>query len=267
MKYTIKNFRREFNTEDRCLEYVFKFRYPQSKHYHKVRGRKCYAHSFTAKQIHPLAGTIFHKSSTPLTVWFEAIYLFSISKNGVSAKELQRHFGFTYKTAWRIGHQVRKLMTANGPKLSGIVEADETYVGGYKKGGQGGKGKTPILGIVERGGAVRAKVSERQTHRVLDLMRNNVERGSRVLTDQYGVYRKALKLGYSHDSVNHWKKEFARGDVHTNTIEGFWSQLKRSLHGTYHAVSPKHLQAYVDEFAFRYSFRDLSIFDLMLRRI
>jgi len=246
---------------------MFRFKYPEAKGYYRIKGRKCYSHKTTRHQIHPLAGTIFHKSSTPLTVWFEAIYLFSIAKNGVSAKELQRHFGVTYKTAWRIAHQIRRLMSNTGPKLSGLVEADETYMGGYRRGGQGGRGKTPVIGLVQRGGGVRAKVSLREAHLILDHMRQNVEKGTRVLSDQFGVYRKAAKLGYAHGAVNHWKKEYVRGDVHTNTLDGFWSQLKRSIRGTYGFVSVKHLQAYVDEFAFRYSNRERSIFDALLRRI
>lgn len=267
MKYTIKDFRKEFSSDDRCLEYMFKFKYPEAKGYYRVADRKCYSHKTTRHQIHPLAGTIFHKSSTPLTTWFEALYLFSISKNGVSAKELQRHFGVTYKTAWRMAHQIRKLMGKGPTKLSGLVEADETYMGGYKRGMPGGKGKTPVLGLVQRGGEVRVKVAPREKHLVLGHMIENVEKGTKVLTDQYGVYKLAKKLGYGHGAVNHHRKEFARGIVHTNTIEGFWSQLKRSIKGTYGFVSPQHLQAYANEFAFRYSNRNRSIFDSLLRRI
>ena len=168
---------------------------------------------------------------------------------------LERELKVTYKTAWRMANKIRSLMGKSGGKLSGIVEADETWIGGYRKEGYGGKGKTAVIGIVERGGGARIKVSERDTHLVLNHIKANVKKGTTLMTDQFGVYAKAKKLGYGHQSVNHWKKEFARNEVHTNTIEGFWSQLKRSLKGTYHSVSPKYLQQYVNEFAFRYSQR------------
>jgi len=265
-KYTITQFRAEFPNNDICLDYVFKKKYPTVKAY-RVKGRKDYADA-TGKQYSPLAGTIFEKSSTPLTTWFEAIYLFSVSKNGVSAKELERHFGFTYKTAWRVAKQIRSLMGNDGNMLSGVIEADETYIGGYRKAGQGGKDKTPVLGLVQRGGGVRAKVSARETHLVLNHIKKNVSKGSAIMSDQFGVYRKVKKLGYGHDSINHWKKEFGRGEVHTNTIEGFWSQLKRGLLGTYNgAISSDYLQHYVNEFSFRYARPSHEIFASLLAKI
>lgn len=265
-KYTINQFRKDFPNEDVCLDYIFKKRFPEVNGYYRVKGRKCYANS-KGEQIHPLAGTIFHKSDTPLTNWLYAIYLFSQSKNGVSAKELERQLGVTYKCAWRIARSIRMLMGPDGKKLGGTVEADETYIGGRRRGGQGGKDKTPVIGVVERGGDVKAKVSQRQTHLILNHIRKNVRVGSSIMSDKFGVYKKTAMLGYQPQSVNHWRKEFVRGNVHTNTIEGFWSQLKRSLDGTYHAVSPKHLQKYVDEFSFRYNHRTSPIFQAMIERI
>lgn len=264
MKYTIKQFRAEFHDEDTCLAYIFHKRFPKVSGYYKVSGRKCYANA-QGKQIYPLAGTIFHKSDTPLTLWLYAIYLFSQSKNGVSAKELERQLGVTYKCAWRIAKSIRSLMGPDKGKLGGTIEADETYIGGIEKGMQGGKGKTPVIGLVERGGKVKAKVSQRQTHLLLDNIRKNVKVGSAIMSDKFGVYAKTAKLGYAHQSVNHWRKEFVRGGVHTNTIEGFWSQLKRSLDGIYHAVSPKHLQSYVDEFSFRYNHRETPFASMVAR--
>lgn len=264
MKYTIKQFREQFPDDDSCLDYIF-----ESKHgkdapcpecgkgkFYRVKKRKCYACANCSFQIHPTAGTVFHKSSTKLTNWFFALFLASQSRNGVSAMELQRHLGVTYKCAWRIAKQIRLLMADDGKKLDGTVEVDETYIGGYKKGGRGGKGKIPVLGIVKRGGAVKAKsVEARETGILLENITENVERGSQIMSDKFGVYKKTERLGFYHESVNHYKKEFVRGDVHTNTIEGFWGQLKRSLDGTYHSVSPKYLQNYLDEFAYRYNLR------------
>lgn len=132
MKYTIKNFQKDFPNDDVCLDYIFKQKYPDTKQYYKVKGRKCYANP-AGEQIHPLAGTIFEKSSTSLTNWFYAVYLFSQSKNGVSAKELERQLGVTYKCAWRIAKKIRELMSGDGDPLTGTVEVDETYVGGRKE--------------------------------------------------------------------------------------------------------------------------------------
>jgi len=180
----------------------------------------------------------------------------STAKNGVSANELQRHLGCTYKTAWRMAHQIRSLMKQGEVKLSGVLEADETYIGGYKKGDKAGHQKMSVIGVVERGGGVRTKyVDKVHTSSILEHIGKNVESGSTLYSDEYPVYKKVKRMGLFHDSVVHSKKEYGRGVIHTNTIEGFWSQMKRSINGTYHSVSSKHLQSYVDEFAWRYSER------------
>ena len=168
MRYTIKQFNEEYPDDDACLDAIFKERYGDvticphcgviDTKFYRVKGRKCYSCMHCGYQLHPLAETVFHKSSTPLKSWFYAIYLFSVSKNGVSALELQRHIGVTYKTAHRMARQIRSLMTTN-TKISGNVEADETYMGGrIQKRENRLKNKTPILGVVERRGEVRAKV-------------------------------------------------------------------------------------------------------------
>ncbi|MFH1067235.1 MAG: IS1595 family transposase [bacterium] len=265
-KYTIKDFQKHFRNDDDCLEYIFKARFPHLKGYYKVVGRRSYADK-DGKQIYPTAGMIFHKSPTSLKSWFFAILLMSQSKNGVSAKELERQLGVTYKCAWRMGHQIRKLMQSGDGMLSGIVEADETFVGGLSKNmhkdkrkaaikGTGGASKTPIIGVMERGGSVIAKtVTHVRGETVIPNVVNNVKKGSTVMTDELPSYRWLPSFGFKHESVNHGVKEYVRANVHTNSIEGFWSQLKRSINGTFHHVSRKHLQAYVDEFAFRYNRR------------
>lgn len=257
MKYTIKDFQRDFPTDDACLDYIFKMKYPDAKQYYKVTGRKCYAHSMTGHQIHPLSGTIFEKSSTQLKLWFYSIFLFSASKNGVSALELQRQLGVTYKTAWRIAKKIRELMDDGDLTLSGVVEVDETFIGGKHLRERGFKDKEAVIGMVERKGRAKAKhIPSRQTHLVLNEIKNNVARNARLMTDEFRAYKKTPLLGYQHSSVKHGKRHFAKkGDVHTNTIEGFWGQVKRSLDGTYHVVSPKHLQTYLNEFSYRYSRR------------
>lgn len=268
MKYSILDFQKEFSNDDVCFDFIFRKKYPELKGYYRVKGRKAYANA-QGEHIHPLVGTIFEKSDTSLVKWFFAIYLFSQSKNGVSAKELERQLSVTYKTAWRIAKQIRSLMDDGGDMLTGTIEVDETYIGGYRKGGQGGKNKTPVFGMVERGGKkVKAKVTLREAHLLLNEIRGGVEKGSAIISDKFHVYTKTKKLGYTHESINHFKKEWARNEVHTNTIEGFWAQLKRGLLGTYNgAVSPIYLQSYVNEFSFRYAKSSPVVFASLLAKI
>jgi len=277
MKYTISQFKKDFPDDNACLKYIFSSRYSGFKcptcgkeAFYKVKGRKAFACS-CGYQVNPTANTIFHKSDTKLTDWFFAIYLMSNSKNGVSSKEIQRYLGCTYKTAWRITHKIRSLMKQDGDKLSGVVETDEAYVGGrgHKR---GFSDKTPLMGLVQRGGKVISnKIPDNSSYTLLNELAKNVELGSRVITDDASSYRahKIIRMGYTHDKINHSKEQYAKGDIHTNTIEGFWSQLKRSLNGTYHAVSEKHLQAYVDEFVFQYNSRFLPVssFQCLLSRL
>lgn len=281
MKYTITQFHKEFANDDICLDYIFNQRFGKEfeclkcqkvGQFHRTKNRKSFTCS-CGQQVNPTAGTIFEKSDTKLTLWFFAIFLMSQSKNGVSAKELERHLGVTYKTAWRIAKQVRGLMEQQPSMLGGTVEADETYVGGRggnNKRGRGAENKTPVFGMVEREGNVKAQaVTNAKALTIMPLLRENVEIGTNLMTDTFPSYRKAHHFGFNHEKVNHSAKEYARGNVHTNTIEGFWSQLKRSIDGTYHQVSPKYLQAYVDEFAFRYNHRasPLHLFALLMGRI
>ncbi len=194
------------------------------------------------------------------------------SKNGVSAKELERELEVTYKTAWRIAKELRSLMGQFPGVFDGIVEADETYIGGIRPGkrGRGAGGKTPVVGIVKRQGDVYAKVTgDCKAKTVMPLIRENVQIGTKLMTDKFPSYRKAKMMGYKHETIDHGIGEYARGKVHTNNIEGFWSQMKRSIDGTYHSVSPKHLQAYVDEFAWRYNLRSsaMPLFPLLLSQV
>jgi transposase len=271
MKYTIRDFQEQFKTDADCLSYVFAMRYPDGGkcecgrvgYFRPVAGRKSYACA-CGRQISPLEGTIFHKSPTSLKLWFHAIFLMSTGKNGVAAKELERQLGVTYKCAWRMAHQIRKLMNQGTGNLAGVVEADETFVGGRRRviagqtrpQGRNASSKTPVIGVVERGGEIRAQVSVgTRSSDVMPLIVNNVAAGSTVCTDEWNAYNYLSKYGFNHETVEHGDKEYVRGRVHTNTIEGFWSQLKRSINGTFHHVSGKHLQKYVDEFCYRYNRR------------
>ena len=267
MKYTINDFRRDYPDDKTCLAAIFKNKYPDgiecSECHHKdcyypIANRRSYGCSWCGHQVNPTAGTIFHKSPTRLVSWFHAIFLMGQSKNGVAAKELERQLGVTYKCAWRIAKQIRLMMKSSGRILEGIVEADETYIGGKRKGkrGRGAAGKTAVFGMAERGGEIRTQVVDNVKGKTLrPLIQANIEPGSTVSTDELASYRKVGALGYTHGTVTHGKGEYVKGIFHTNNLEGFWSQLKRSINGTYHAVSRKHLPAYLDEFSFRYDHR------------
>lgn len=279
-KYTIKQFRSQFPDDATCLDYIFKARFGSDfacphcgkAGFYPIKKRKCYCCAWCGFQIHPVSGTIFHKSPTKLSNWLFAIYLVANSRNGVSATTLQRHLGCTYKTAWRIAHKIRSLMGQDAESLNGTIEADETYIGGKRKGKRGYSDKIPVMGMVERGGRIKSnKIPDSQTHTLLKQIRDNVMFGSRVITDDYGAYKahKIKRLGYSHDTINHSKEQYAKGDIYTNTIEGAFSQLKRSISGTYHSISAKHLQSYVNEFCFSYNARlsPISAFETLLSRL
>lgn len=279
--YTLAEFNEQFPDQRACLDYMFKQRWPnggtcpdcgKKDCFYPVSERRSYSCSWCGHQLYPTAGTIFHKSSTSLKSWFFAIFLMSTSRNGVAAAEIERQVGVTYKTAWRMCHEIRKLMADGPSKLRGVVEADETYVGGKRKGkrGRGAAGKTPVVGLAERGGDVQAKVVPAvTTAQTFGNLARSVEKGSTIYTDELAVYNYTKAFGFKHGVVNHGQKQYVLGPIHTNTIEGFWSQLKRSLDGTHHHVSGKHLQKYVDEFVFRYNrrFASASMFSLMTERV
>ncbi len=277
-RYTIDTFHLEFPDDDTCLDYMFGQVYGKlaacthcgvvNPRYYRVRGRKCYACNDCGYQLSPLANTIFHKSETPLTKWFYAIYLFGVGKNGVSAKELERHLGVTYKTAWRMAKQIRTMMQQGGSPLSGTVEADETYIGGKARQDRKFANKTAVVGIVEKKkdvGQVKAFATKQADATVtLPFLRANIIPGSTLHTDDSRIYSR-VKRDFMHEFVNHSKFEYVKSGVHTNTIEGFWGQLKRSIDGTYHCVSPKYLQLYVNEFVFRYNYRHVAAFRALIQ--
>lgn len=276
MRYTFKDFKTEYPNDDACLEAVFQNRFGDVKYcpkcgaetkFYRVKKRQCYACMHCGYQLHPLANTIFRKTTTPLWSWFYAIYLFSTAKNGVSAKELERHLGVTYKTAWRMAKQIRLLMAQDAELLSGTVEADETYIGGRTKGkGRQFYNKKPVLGAVEKNGQARAKVSDWATKSTAKaFLQANIEPNTYLHTDDSRIYQWA-KRHFKHGIVNHSAGYYMQDGVTTNTIEGLWSIMKRSIDGTYHVVSPKYLQSYVDEFVFRWNFRDVAVCPVLLER-
>ena len=277
MRYTIKQFNTEFPNDDACLDSVFANRYSDVKDcphcgvidtkFYRVTGRKCYACMHRGYQLHPLAQTIFHKSSTSLKDWFYAIYLFSVSKNGVSAKELERHLGVTYKTAHRMAKQIRSLMDIDNDSLGGDIEVDETYIGGRRKMKQKFDNKSVVFGMVERNGIAKTVHVKSSGSRVLlPVIIKGVNPLANIYSDEWRAYKALPKYGHTHTTVNHSKLEYVRGTAHTNTIEGYWSQLKRSIDGTYHSVSPKYLQAYLNEFSFRYNLRGVTVYPVLLEQ-
>lgn len=280
--YTIKQFNDLYPDDNACLDYVFKQRFGNCKvckkcgvtdpKYYRVNNRKVYECQDCGYQISPLANTIFHKSSTSLRDWFYVIYLFSVAKNGVSAKEVERHLGCTYKTAWRMCKQIRLLMEQQGDGTLGSgnkpVEIDETYMKPTDKDAWGMERHQVVFGIVERDGRAHIKhVPNNRAKTLFPEIAAQIAPLALINSDTYSGYRTLARRGYSHTTVNHSKLEFVRGTTHTNTIEGLWSQIKRSIGGTYHSVSPKYLQQYLNQFAFHYSYKDVPTFPILLERV
>jgi transposase-like protein len=231
-----------------------------------VASRKSYSCQFCGHHVHPTAGTIFHKSSTRLQAWFYAIFLMSQTRCGISAKQLQREVGVTYKTAWRMFHQIRKLLVGDeGPAgtTGNPVELDETHIGGRSthlgecpKPGRPGIGshKAAVSGVMERGHRVRARaIPDAKTGTLMPVVKEHVLLESMVYTDEWTPHLNLPKRGYQHSRVNHDAKVYVDGNVDTQTIEGFWSLVKKGIGGVYHSVGSAHLQSYLDEYAFRYN--------------
>jgi transposase len=281
---SIQEFMQIFPDDDACLEHLFKTRYGADfacphcgliGKFHKLSKVPAYSCQGCGDHIHPMVGTPFYNSHTPLQKWFYAMYLFTTTRHGVPAKELQRQLSVNYKTAWRMGHQIRKylgLVDGDAP-LSGHVEADETMIGGKRRGGKRGRGapgKTVVFGMLERQGDVMTRIVENVRRATLEPhILANVKKGSTVSTDELKSYAKLARHGYEHGSVNHGAEEWVKGIHHTQGIEGFWSILKRSIRGTHVHVSRKHLAKYLAEFEFRWNLRDdpASMFPLLLKRL
>lgn len=264
---TIQQFFKRFPDDNTCLEHLMRTRYgdrfpcpkcDKEAHYYRIKKRRAYECEHCGNHVYPAVGTPFHRSRTSLQLWFYVMFLFCATRNGVSAKEIQRQTGVTYKAAWRMGHEIRKYMAQvdGDTPLGGmpIVEADEAFVGGKDE--QGKDDKTIVFGMVERDGEIITRVvPNRREYTIVPHILQNVRPGTRIATDEAPAYKKLPEEGYGHASVNHAAKEYVRGPVHTNTIEGFWAWMKRQISGTHVWVSRKHLHKYLGEMEYRFNLR------------
>ena len=283
-KYTIRDFDKQFPDDNTCLEWLKDFLYPAgilckvcgeiTKH-HRVKSRPSYSCDRCGHHVHPMAGTIYENSRTPLKLWFYALFLMAQTRCGISAKQLERELGVTYKTAWRMFKQIRSLLDEPVESLSGRVEIDEAFIGGKRRDGRTGRpgpgsSKVAVMGMVERQGRIAAKVIPDTSGKTLiPLVNQHVMPSSIVYTDEWKPYRALGRQDYFHERIHHASRVYVRGDVHTNTIEGFWSLVKRGINGVYHVVSAKYLQSYLNEYAFRYNHRndEAPMFASMLCRV
>jgi transposase-like protein len=246
---------------------------PKASGKNRVARRGLYKCRACRKQFSTTTGTIFESSHVPVSKWLLAIHLICASKKGLSAHQLHRMLGVTYRAAWVINHRLRHAMAqGEGVMFSGVVEADECYIGGRRRigatnkadkeklaiGRPGPKDKklTPVVALVERKGRLALFPVERVNGKTLqDAIRRRVNLNAHMVTDDLNVYN-GLEMGFaSHRTINHSKKEYVKGDIHTNTVEGVFSLLKRGIIGTFHHVSKGHLHRYCDEFAFKYNTR------------
>lgn len=284
---TIAQFEARFTDEDACKAYLVKRRWPEGVHcprcgnvkVYTLKSRpfhwQCQACTESGYRFSCIAGTIFENTNKTLREWFRVTHLMLTSKKGISALQVQRVMGFgSYETAHSMCHKIRAALVEPETKLGGIVEIDETWVGGkaYNKhgkrsgGGRGGSGsgKVPVIGAVQRKGNVIARVLDRVTRQSAEQFVQEMisDKVSLIATDEAGAYSQLAKDGWPHGAVNHQAGRYVIGAVHTNTIEGFWSIFKRGIVGSFHKVSRKYLPLYVAEFQFRYNNRfNADIFD------
>jgi transposase len=270
----IAQFFKQFPTDEACLQHLFEVRFGQgfecpscerASKWFRIKAERAYSCQFCGHHLHPTVGTPFEQTRTPLQLWFYAIYLFTTTRHGVPAKELQRQLGVTYKTAWRMAGLIREHMAnvdGDAP-LGGLgkaVEIDETYIGGVAKGsGHGFKGnKAIVLGMLEKDGRVTTEIVPNTTKAVVwPVIEEHVAKKSNVHTDTHNIYRSLAVLDYRHGMVNHSAGEYVSPyGISTNGIEGFWAQLKRSINGTHIHVSSKHLWKYAKEAEYRFNRRD-----------
>jgi transposase len=279
---TILQFHKQFPDDEACLAHIFESRFGQghvcpkcerAANWSRFKAERAYACQWCGHHLHPTAGTPFEDSRTPLQLWFYAIYLFTTSRHGVPAKELERQLGVTYKTAWRMAHHIRKHMEdVDGEwPLSGDVEVDETYIGGQRHGvaakGRSLVNKAVVFGMLQRDGQIMTKIVPNAQKKTFEpQIEENVAKGSTIHSDQLSSYQDLPKIGYTHTTVDHGIGQYIKGDCHVNGLENFWKHLKGSIRGTHMSVSKKHLSKYAKEFEFRFNAREKasSMFPLLV---
>jgi len=276
----------KFKDKKSCLEFIANRRWKDTptcpicghQEVYKFKTRFIYKCKDCKKQFSPLKNTIFDNSKIPLQKWMIALYLHTSHKKGISSVQLSKDIGITQKSAWYVLGRIRNLILKGtmelDEKFEGHVEIDETYVGGKEKNkhqskktkgtqGRSTKTKTAVVGILERGGKIRAKkITKVDGENLLPIARENITTNSIIFTDEWRGYIQ-LKYHFEHQKVNHGAKQYVDGDAHVNTVEGFWSQFKRSIYGIYHSVSPKHLDFYINENTFRYNTRHMGCIQRM----
>jgi hypothetical protein len=273
----ILDFQKEFSTEERCRGYLEQQRWDgtpacpfcgslnvcrfKNGKIFKCREKGC------RQKFSVLVGTVYQNTKIPLTKWFLATYILTFHSKGISSLQLAKWLGVTVKTAWHLNHRVREMLTDKDPEaLEGIVEVDETYIGGSlknihakkKEALKGLDNKTMVFGAIEREGKVRTKViPQTNIENISEAIEQFVAPDSFMVSDEHHAYNKVGQK-YKHRKVNHRVKEYVRNEdisIHTNNIEGYWNILKKQIDGIHHSVSPKHLQRYCNESAFRYNNR------------
>lgn len=279
---TINDIAIHFQEQSTCIEYLIQLRWPDGvecpfcdhKKVYTIKGAKPhYKCAKCRKHFSALKGSIFENSIIPLSKWFMAIYILSTHRKGISSVQVARDIGVRQKTAWFMMQRIRnavKMQSFNREKLgaNSIVEMDESYIGGrlanmHKKKREqiesvGQHSKIAVAGAIERGGEVRMQYIEKTNfENIVPFLIKNVYQGTKLVTDEHVVYSNVKRL-YKHKTIKHLLKEYVRGEIHTNTIENFWSLLKRGVYGTYHFITIKHVQNYLEEFAFRFNNRNIT---------